>query len=397
MMGKRSLRDRIVALTVGQIERHGNVRVVRNSDYAALVADRQKLKQELSSYRQTADSEELVRLAAWMRRLERADQKGQRIRDFADAARRTARLVADHLADLLSLGRADDDTVGRVQAMLASGADLTEIARDLARRNGLDPGRIRLRSFPADSPDQLRALLGEVNGVVQIVDVGEGAAKRAQHAYAPLAAAYPTAALVLDPTAGEGTVAPSASAVNAGACALTILGRRIGAASGTLDAALAEAGCPAIDLLRLDTPHDPMDVLAGAARTLERALVCQLGAVVSNPRHGVAPLAAIDAALREKGLVLADIAATDRRPIRAAGGASAGSAGLLMAECVYVRRVDPTEKVEKEALLRLAAIAHALYRKYDLAAGALAAYDAVTGERRSAGYATATVGAAAAG
>jgi len=433
------LRQKIVSLTVNSLERFGDVRVVRGADYRSLLRD----KEELDSYRRMLGAEEVQHGAVrpeHSKLSERLDLQSQRVVDFAQFARQTSRLVADHLMTFLFAEKADEDTVGRVQAMLASRTSLEEIARDLARRNPhlqRCPAFVAARPFLTESQAfPLKTAIAEQVAAFRIVDVGAEVMSHEKHVYEPLVRSWPSVTLGFDPFNVRREALGSDGLAVAGRHKVTTVPKFIGSGrkatfhinseratsslyeanldfarrfyidqalecvetrevdTETLDSPLAdlEDFRDGIDLLKIDVQGGSLEVLKGATDSLPRTLVCHLEAEFSELYKGEALFAEIDTFMRGNGFALLDLFPFGRSRYRAIAPSPArhlAAGRLLAADCVYVRQLDTLESLAPAELLKLSVIAHEIYRKYDVAAEALSAYDNATGESTSESYARA--------
>jgi hypothetical protein len=164
----------------------------------------------------------------------------------------------------------------------------------------------------------------------------------------------------------------------------------------TLDAAVGMVPelAESVDFLKIDVQGGSLEVLEGGRETLGRTLVCQLEAELAELYKGEALLAEIDSFMRSRGFQLLDLIPFGRlryRSIAPSPTRYLNGGRLLFADCIYVRHLDSLEKLEKSALVKLAVIAHEVYRKYDVAAEALKAYEEASGEPISKAYARSIV------
>lgn len=131
-------------------------------------------------------------------------------------------------------------------------------------------------------------------------------------------------------------------------------------------------GARQIDFLKIDVPGGEMDVLKGAARLLPTALVVELE-VEFLPMYEGAPLFGdVDAHMRAAGFQLHTFLDVYRPVYAPFPDKGAGLSQAMWADAVYVPDVRQLDKLGRERLLKLAAIAHELYGSIDLCAHILA-------------------------
>jgi FkbM family methyltransferase len=128
------------------------------------------------------------------------------------------------------------------------------------------------------------------------------------------------------------------------------------------------------DFLKLDVQGGELDVLRGADRLLERAIVVHTE-VEFSPVYCDQPLFSdIDIYLRAKGFELMDLVKPGHNTYAELPSCRAASR-LLWSDAIYFRTVDALSKLGAQKLLRAAYIAHVNYGMWDLAAHILTRYD----------------------
>jgi FkbM family methyltransferase len=127
-------------------------------------------------------------------------------------------------------------------------------------------------------------------------------------------------------------------------------------------------GC---DYLKIDVQGAELKVLSGAARLLETTGAIHLEVEHDQVYLGQPLFSDIDVHLRAAGFELIDLFAPGYDTYREAPPGCSGSR-LLWHDALYMKRDD---QMTDEMLLKAAYMAHANYRKYDLAAHLLAVYD----------------------
>jgi FkbM family methyltransferase len=125
------------------------------------------------------------------------------------------------------------------------------------------------------------------------------------------------------------------------------------------------------DYLKVDVQGAELKVLSGAPRLLERVSAVHIEVEFDQIYLGQPLFSDIDSCLREAGFELIDLLAPGYDTYREAPPGCEGSR-LLWSDALYMKRND---LMADEMLLKAAYIAHANYRKYDLAAHLLASYD----------------------
>jgi protein O-GlcNAc transferase len=131
-------------------------------------------------------------------------------------------------------------------------------------------------------------------------------------------------------------------------------------------------GAKEIDFLKIDVPGGEMDVLKGATRLLPTALVVELE-VEFLPMYQGAPLFGdVDARMRAAGFQLHTFLDVYRPVYTPFADKGTGLSQTMWADAVYVPDVRTLERLGRERLLKLAAIAHELYGSIDLCAHILA-------------------------
>lgn len=135
------------------------------------------------------------------------------------------------------------------------------------------------------------------------------------------------------------------------------------------------------DYLKLDVQGAELDVIRGAARTLQDVLVVQ-AEVEFVPMYKDQPLfAEVDQALRAAGFLfhrLLGFAGRMFKPLAVASGVNAPGSQMLWTEAVYVKNFMELDQVPPRKLLKLAAILHVVFQSFDMAQFVLSKYDAQT-------------------
>lgn len=137
------------------------------------------------------------------------------------------------------------------------------------------------------------------------------------------------------------------------------------------------AGLGEVDLLKLDVQGAELDVLRGAARTLEDVLVIHTE-VEFLPLYKNQPLFAdVDHELRARGFTFyrfQSLMGRTVKPLVCNNDPNASMGQILWGDAVYTRDLLRLRELPPPKLLRLAAILHEVYGAYDLAAKSLQAY-----------------------
>jgi len=137
-----------------------------------------------------------------------------------------------------------------------------------------------------------------------------------------------------------------------------------------------------IDFLKIDVQGATGSVLNAAEDTMARTLVCHVEAEFAELYEGETLFCNVDQKMRSLGFALMDFATLGRQRYNAFDATNERffhAGRLLWADCVYVRNLDEPEKLGDAELLKLAEIAHVVYRKYDVAAFALQVLSQRTG------------------
>lgn len=128
------------------------------------------------------------------------------------------------------------------------------------------------------------------------------------------------------------------------------------------------------DFLKVDVQGGDYDVIAGAERLLGTTLFVHIEVEFAELYLGQKLFPDIDSFLRAQGFELIDLVKLGWNNYRAMPSVLLRSR-LLWADAIYMKRTDRISEMDDPALLRAAFIAHVNYRKYDLAAHLIAAYD----------------------
>jgi FkbM family methyltransferase len=148
-------------------------------------------------------------------------------------------------------------------------------------------------------------------------------------------------------------------------------------------AEIRNQGC---DFLKLDTQGSEAEILAHASKTLKRCLIIQTE-VEFVPLYEEQPLfAEVDQLLRGQGFMFHRFLGMSGRaysPLMLNGDPNAALSQMLWSDAVYVPDLSRLDRLEPEALLKLAALLHEIYGSFDLCHLVLEAHD----RQRSTSYA----------
>lgn len=141
---------------------------------------------------------------------------------------------------------------------------------------------------------------------------------------------------------------------------------------------VVEIRAQACDLLKLDTQGSEAEILAHASETLKRCVIIQTE-VEFVPLYEEQPLfAEVDLLLRSHGFMFHRFLGLSGRaysPILINGDPNAPLSQMLWADAVYVPDLMRLDRLEPDALIKLAALLHEIYGSFDLAHVVLVAYD----------------------
>jgi FkbM family methyltransferase len=146
------------------------------------------------------------------------------------------------------------------------------------------------------------------------------------------------------------------------------------------------------DFIKIDVQGGELEVLKGAPRLLERAVVVHTEAEFAPIYCGQPLFADVDSFLRSSGFELIDLMKFGYATFKELPSRRCASR-LMWCDAVYFKSQFPKVQSPPLKLLRAAYIAHVNYGLFDLAANLLAHYDRVTGQALTISY-TATVSAA---
>lgn len=140
-------------------------------------------------------------------------------------------------------------------------------------------------------------------------------------------------------------------------------------------AMINEQGC---DLLKLDTQGSEAEILTHSSRTLERCLIIE-SEVEFVPLYEEQPLFAdVDRLLRGRGFMFhrfLGLSGRTYKPLMVNDDPNMPLSQVLWSDVVYVPDVSRLDRLEPEALLKLAALLHEIYGSYDLCHVVLSAHD----------------------
>lgn len=140
-------------------------------------------------------------------------------------------------------------------------------------------------------------------------------------------------------------------------------------------AEIREHGC---DLLKLDTQGSEAEILAHAGKTLERCLIVQSEVEFVQLYENQPLFADVDQLLRGRGFMFhrfLGLAGRTYKPLMLNDDPNAPMSQMLWSDAVYVPDLKRLTLLEPEALLKLAALLHEIYRSFDLCHVVLSAHD----------------------
>ena len=137
-----------------------------------------------------------------------------------------------------------------------------------------------------------------------------------------------------------------------------------------------------VDFLKIDVQGAELDVMQGARRCLEKAVIVNTEAEFA-PLYKDQPLfAEVDQFLRKAGFTFHKfgfVAGRAFKPLQFKHDINQTIGQLLWSDAVYVKDFMAFDQLAPEKLLKLAVVLHVVYQSYDLAAQALMAYDRSSG------------------
>ncbi len=145
------------------------------------------------------------------------------------------------------------------------------------------------------------------------------------------------------------------------------------------------------DFLKIDAQGGEAAILAGAPRTLARALAVEIEVMFLPLYSGQALFADLDIALRAAGFVFHTFLQAGRRtfaPMRIGDDPDKGLNQVLWADAVYVRDWMALDALGTDHLRRYAALMHGLYGSFDLALRIAHEIDRRTGSDTARAYET---------
>lgn len=128
------------------------------------------------------------------------------------------------------------------------------------------------------------------------------------------------------------------------------------------------------DFLKVDVQGGDYDVIASGESLLEKTLFVHIEVEFAQLYSGQKLFPDIDAFMQAHGFELIDLVKMGWNNYKAMPSIILRSR-LLWADAIYMKKVERISEMDCRALLRAALIAHVNYRKYDLAAHLIAAYD----------------------
>jgi FkbM family methyltransferase len=151
-------------------------------------------------------------------------------------------------------------------------------------------------------------------------------------------------------------------------------------------AEIREQGC---DLLKVDTQGSEKEILAHAGKILERCLIVQSEVEFVQLYEDQPLFADVDRLLRGHGFMFhrfLGLSGRTYRPLMVNDDPNMPLSQVLWSDAVYVPDVMRLDRLEPEALLKLAALLHEIYRSFDLCHVVLSAHDRQCGTAYSQRY-----------
>jgi FkbM family methyltransferase len=149
---------------------------------------------------------------------------------------------------------------------------------------------------------------------------------------------------------------------------------------------IRDQGC---DLLKLDTQGSEAEILAHASKTLERCLIIQ-SEVEFVPLYENQPLFAdVDTLLRRHGFMFhrfLGLSGRTYKPLMVNDDPNIPLSQVLWSDAIYVPDLTRLDRLEPEALVKLAALLHEIYHSFDLCHVVLSAHDRRCGTTYSRQY-----------
>lgn len=392
---------------------------------AQIEACRQRLTELLEHYHAARTKEEMERLEhELLREQDRASAEGTGDKTPAQAISTAFDSVANYATGLLFDRDADPRTRHTVSTLLMNGVSVQDALRNIAvqcyeeQSKPTYPQHRDLLARPVEMPKLAGS--DELVGSYTIVDIGAEPLSFESHIYARLIEHRPSLVIGFDPTdkdapktiqaggqdgkqptairtlpffIGDGRPAtfnltrmqPTSSLHTPNltiARRFSLLAEALEIVESStvetyrLDEILAtqDVSEKPIDFLKIDVQGATLPVLGAAQETMARTLVCHVEAEFAELYEGEALFGDVDRQMRSSGFALMDVATLGRQRYNAFDATNERffhAGRLLWADCVYVRHLDEPEKLSDAELLKLAEIAHVVYRKYDVAAFAL--------------------------
>jgi FkbM family methyltransferase len=149
---------------------------------------------------------------------------------------------------------------------------------------------------------------------------------------------------------------------------------------------IRQHGC---DLLKLDTQGSEAEILEHATRVLEKCLIVQCEVEFIQLYEGQALFAEVDQLLRGRGFMLHrfhDLSGRTYKPLMVNNDPDVALSQVLWCDAIYVPDLTRLDRLEPEALVKLAALLHEVYGSWDLCHVVLAAHDRRCGTSYSQRY-----------
>ena len=152
---------------------------------------------------------------------------------------------------------------------------------------------------------------------------------------------------------------------------------------------VAEVRALGCDLLKLDTQGSELEILAHSSETLKRCLIIQTEIEFVQLYEAQPLFAEVDQFLRGQGFMFHRFLYLEGRtykPIVVNKNPGEALSQVLWADAIYIPELTRLDRLEPDALLKLAALLHELYTSFDLCHVVLSAYDRQCGTTHSVRY-----------